>query len=41
MFVSQRILSFDELLRKSIYRLVERIENSTNLTIHAYLSSSF
>ena len=29
MFVSRGILSFDELLHKSIYRFVERIENST------------
>ena len=40
MFVSRGILSFDELLRKSIYRFVERIENSTNSIIHACLSSS-
>ena len=42
MFVSRGILSFDELLRKSIYRFVERIENSTNsiTCIHACLSSS-
>ena len=30
MFASRGILSFDELLHKSIYRFVERIENSTN-----------
>ena len=40
MFVSRGILSFDELLRKSIYRFVERIDNSTNSIIHACLSSS-
>ena len=40
MFVSRGILSFGELLRKSIYRFVERIENSTNSIIHACLSSS-
>ena len=40
MFVSRGILSFDELLRKSIYRFVERIENSTNSIIHDCLSSS-
>ena len=34
------ILSFDELLRKSIYRFVERIDNSTNSIIHACLSLS-
>ena len=41
MFVSRGILSFDELLRKSFYRFVERIENSTNSIIHACLSSLF
>ena len=40
MFVSRGILLFDELLRKSIYRFVERIDNSTNSIIHACLSSS-
>ena len=40
MFVSRGILSFDELLRNSIYRFVQRIENSTNSIIHACLSSS-
>ena len=40
MFVSRGILSFDDLLRKSISRFVERIENSTNSIIHACLSSS-
>ena len=40
MFVPREILSFDELLRKSIYRFVERIENSTNSIIHACLSST-
>ena len=40
MFVSRGILSFDELLRQSIYRFVERIENSTNSIIHACLSPS-
>ena len=40
MFVSRGILSFDELLRKSIYRFFEIIENSTNSIIHACLSSS-
>ena len=40
MFVSRGILSYNELRRKSIYRCVERIENSTNSIIHACLSSS-
>ena len=40
MIVSRGILSFDELLRKSIDRFVERIENSTSSIIHACLSSS-
>ena len=40
MFVSRGILLFDELLRKSIYRFVERIENRTNSIIHACISSS-
>ena len=33
MFVSPGILTIDEMLRKSIYRFVERIENSTNSII--------
>ena len=37
MFISRGILPFDELLRKSIYRFVERIGNSTNSIIHACL----
>ena len=37
MFVSRGILSFDELLRKSIYRFVERIETvQTQLYMPAY-----
>ena len=40
MFVSRGILPFDELLRRSIYRFVERIENSTIPIKHACLSSS-
>ena len=35
MFVSRGTLSFDELLRKSIYRFVKRFDNSTNSIIHA------
>ena len=41
MFVSRGILSFDELLRKSIYRFVERIDNSTNSIIHAFYNHLF
>ena len=40
MFVPRGILSFDELLRKSIYRFVERIDNSTNSIIYVCFSSS-
>ena len=37
MFVSRGILSFDELLSKSIYRFVDGIENDTNSNILIYL----
>ena len=40
MFVSRELLSFDEQLRKSISRFVERIDNSTDSIIHACLTSS-
>ena len=41
MFISRGILSFDELLRKSLYRFVERIENRTNSLIHATYSQTY
>ena len=40
MFVSQGILTFDELLRKSVNNFAKRIERSTNAIIFSCLSAS-
>ena len=40
MFVSRGILTFDELLRKSVYNFAKRIERSTNAIISSCLSAS-
>ena len=40
MFVSRGILTFDELLRKSVYNFAKRTERSTNAIISSCLSAS-
>ena len=40
MFVSRGILTFDELLRKSVYNFAKTIERSTNAIISSCLSAS-